>query len=77
MFQNEKGDNVLVTSVAKGEFYNEYQRIKKKIILVKMGLLIYSMYLDKRFLVEKMGKVIPMLKCSLKLVNTLESQLMT
>ena len=32
-----------------------------------MGLLIYSMYLDKRFLVEKMGKVIPMLKCSLKL----------
>lgn len=25
-----KGDNVLVTSVAKGEFYNEYQRIKKK-----------------------------------------------
>ena len=73
MFQNEKGDNVLVTSVAKGEFYNEYQRI----ILVKMGLLIYSMYLDKRFLVEKMGKVIPMLKCSLKLVNTLESQLMT
>lgn len=30
VFQNEKGDNVLVTSVAKGEFYNEYQRIKKK-----------------------------------------------
>lgn len=42
-----------------------------------MSLLIYSIYLDKRFLVEKMGKVIPMLKCSLKLINTLESQLMT
>lgn len=51
--------------------------LRKRIILVKMNLLIYSMYLDKRFLVGKMGKVIPMLKCSLKLVSTLESQLMT
>lgn len=51
--------------------------LRKKNNLSQDGLLIYSMYLDKRFLVEKMGKVIPMLKCSLKLVNTLESQLMT
>ena len=37
MFQNEKGDNVLVTSVAKGEFYNDIYELSKINILSEDG----------------------------------------